>query len=187
MEKFASHPIKVARSYDFFSGTFFPSLRASDKPIAIACLRLVTFLPLRPLFSLPCFIAFISRSTSLPADGLYFREELDFFELLFFAGVFFEEDFFADFCVAFLVAIVNSPFRIGGFHPEDELHQQSQSLRIIVSLALASTLRLQSPRPTLPRQSIPTSSSVSTIVFSLTHHPARPNALPEDPQPAPES
>src|ERR1700727_3858134 len=97
MEKFASHPIKVARSYDFFSGTFFPSLRASDKPIAIACLRLGTFLPLRPLFSLPCFIAFISRSTSLPADGLYLRTELDFFAAVFLT------DFFAAFFVAIAI------------------------------------------------------------------------------------
>src|SRR6201986_3350408 len=90
--------------YDFFAGTFLPSLRASDNPIAIACFLLVTFLPLRPLFSLPCFIAFISRSTSLPADGLYFREELDFFELLFFA-----EDFLVDFFAVFLVAIAILP------------------------------------------------------------------------------
>ena len=34
-----------------FLGTFAPSFLASDKPIAIACLRDVTFLPLRPLFS----------------------------------------------------------------------------------------------------------------------------------------
>ena len=81
-------------------GTFLPSLRASDRPMAIACLRLVTFFPLRPLFSLPCFIAFISRSTSLLADGLYFRVELDFF-----AAVFFAATFFVAFLVAFFVAI----------------------------------------------------------------------------------
>ena len=34
-------------------GTFAPALRASDRPIAIACLRLVTFLPERPLRSVP--------------------------------------------------------------------------------------------------------------------------------------
>jgi hypothetical protein len=58
-------------------GTFAPDRRASDKPIAIACLRLFTFLPLRPLLSLPRFIAFISRSTDLPAFGLYLRREDD--------------------------------------------------------------------------------------------------------------
>lgn len=61
--------------------------------MAMACLRLVTFLPLRPDFSLPCFIAFISRSTSLPADGEYLRPE-DFFRaeaLLCDAVVFFAE------------------------------------------------------------------------------------------------
>ena len=41
----------------FFAGTFAPLSRASDKPIAIACLRLVTVLPLRPDFSLPRFIS----------------------------------------------------------------------------------------------------------------------------------
>lgn len=45
--------------------------------MAIACLGLVTFFP-DPLFNLPCFIAFISRSTLLEAFGLYLREELDF-------------------------------------------------------------------------------------------------------------
>jgi hypothetical protein len=60
--------------------------------MAIACLRLVTFLPL-PLFSLPSFIAFISVSTLLPAASLYFRV---LFLLL-------------DFLLAFLVAIGRLP------------------------------------------------------------------------------
>lgn len=46
-----------------FLGTFAPSSLASDKPIAIACLRLVTFLPLRPLRSLPDFISSIALFT----------------------------------------------------------------------------------------------------------------------------
>jgi hypothetical protein len=37
---------------DFF-GTFSPFSLASDNPIAIACLREVTFFPLRPLFNFP--------------------------------------------------------------------------------------------------------------------------------------
>jgi len=50
--------------------------------MAIACFRFMTFFPLRPDFNLPCFIAFISRSTALDALGPYFRP-LDFFlELL---------------------------------------------------------------------------------------------------------
>ena len=60
----------------------------------MACLRLVTFLPLRPDFSLPRFIASISRFTSLPADGEYLRLE-DFFELDFFEADFLELDFLA--------------------------------------------------------------------------------------------
>jgi hypothetical protein len=81
--------------------------------MAMACLRLVTVLPLRPDFSLPRFISRISRSTFLLADGEYLRVE-DFLELDFFAVVLFfaldrdarglrlELDFFL---VAILVAI----------------------------------------------------------------------------------
>ena len=47
----------------------------------MACFGLVTFFPLRPDFSLPSFIARISRSTSLPAEGEYLRPE-DFFARL---------------------------------------------------------------------------------------------------------
>jgi hypothetical protein len=90
-------------------------------------LRLVTFLPLRPLFSLPRFISRISRSTFLLADGLYFLEldflldfdfadvffAVDFFADAFLLGLFLRvlfllEDFFADFLLAFLVAILSS-------------------------------------------------------------------------------
>lgn len=58
--------------------------------MAMACFGFVTFLPLRPDFSLPCFISRISLSTFLLADGEYLRLE-DFFEL-----DFLELDFFAD-------------------------------------------------------------------------------------------
>ena len=50
---------------DFFAGTFAPALRASDSPMAIACLRLVTFLPDLPLFKVPCLR---SRMTFLTLD-----------------------------------------------------------------------------------------------------------------------
>jgi hypothetical protein len=40
-----------------------PARRASESPIAIACFRLVTFLPERPDRSLPAFISRIERST----------------------------------------------------------------------------------------------------------------------------
>jgi hypothetical protein len=50
----------------FFAGTFAPSLRASDNPIAIACLRLVTFLPEPPLLSVPALRSFIAASTLSP-------------------------------------------------------------------------------------------------------------------------
>lgn len=54
------------------SGTLAPSFLASDKPIAIACFRLVTVLPLRPLFSSPRFSSCIARSTLSWAPCEYF-------------------------------------------------------------------------------------------------------------------
>jgi len=65
----------------------------------MACLGLVTFLPLRPLLSLPAFISRISVSTCLPAAGLYLR--VDFFAEVFLAGDFFAAVFFVG---AFLLA-----------------------------------------------------------------------------------
>jgi len=46
--------------------------------MAMACLRLVTLFPLRPLFSVPRFSSCIARSTFLPAIGLYLREDFFF-------------------------------------------------------------------------------------------------------------
>ena len=70
----------------------------------MACFRFVTFLPLRPDFSFPCFIALISRSTDFEAFGLYLRPVDFFFALDFFAALFFEaEPFFA---LLFLVALL---------------------------------------------------------------------------------
>lgn len=60
----------------FFLGTFAPSFLASDKPIAIACLRLVTFFPLRPLFNVPFFFSCITFFTFFPAFFEYRGIEL---------------------------------------------------------------------------------------------------------------
>ena len=46
-------------------GTFPPALRACERPIAIACLRLLTFLPDLPLFSVPRFRSCIAFLTLL--------------------------------------------------------------------------------------------------------------------------
>jgi hypothetical protein len=46
---------------------------ASERPMAMACLRLVTFRPERPLFSVPALRFFITRSTSAEAFLEYFR------------------------------------------------------------------------------------------------------------------
>ena len=40
--------------------------------MAIACLRLVTFFPDRPLFSVPCFLSCMARSTFSEAAFPYF-------------------------------------------------------------------------------------------------------------------
>jgi hypothetical protein len=58
---------------DFRAGTFFPSLRASERPMAMACLRLVTFLPDLPLLNVPFLRFFIARSTFLAEPLEYFR------------------------------------------------------------------------------------------------------------------
>ena len=52
------------RDDDFFAGTLPPALRASDRPIAIACSLLFTFLP-EPLFSVPRLRSCIARFTLL--------------------------------------------------------------------------------------------------------------------------
>jgi hypothetical protein len=56
-----------------FFGTFAPSRRASARPIAIACLRLLTLRPERPLFSVPDLRFFIARPTLADAFLEYFR------------------------------------------------------------------------------------------------------------------
>lgn len=56
---------------DFLRGTFAPERRACDKPIAIACLRFLTFLPERPLFSFPRFRSCIAFFTFSDAFLLY--------------------------------------------------------------------------------------------------------------------
>jgi hypothetical protein len=54
---------------DFFRGTFAPFFRASESPIAIACLRLFTLPPLPPLpeRSVPLFFRRIALATLLLA------------------------------------------------------------------------------------------------------------------------
>jgi len=61
------------RFFDAFFGTFLPFALASDRPIAIACLRLLTFLPERPLFNVPALRFFIARPTSADAFFEYLR------------------------------------------------------------------------------------------------------------------
>ena len=62
----------------FFFGTFAPARRASDRPMAIACFLLLTFLPDLPLLSVP----------ALPLHGSanFFRGVFGVFPLLCFLG-----------------------------------------------------------------------------------------------------
>src|SRR5262245_49429678 len=58
---------------DGLGGTFAPLSRASDRPMAMACLRLFTVRPLRPLFSVPRLRRRIADSTVFCAFLPYFR------------------------------------------------------------------------------------------------------------------
>ena len=88
---------------ELLRGTFAPFFRASDKPIAIACLRLFTVPPLppRPLFSVPFFLRRIALPTLLLAARPYFRPP-DF-----------RPDFFLD-AMTPPVDRVTGPLRSGG-------------------------------------------------------------------------
>jgi len=68
----------------FFFGTRAPFLRASERPIAMACFLLFTLPPLppRPERKVPFFLRRIALATVFPAPLLYLRR-LDFF----FAGM----------------------------------------------------------------------------------------------------
>src|ERR1700740_3304167 len=63
---------------DLCLGTLAPFLRASESPMAIACLRLLTLPPLppRPDFRVPRFFLRIALATRLPAAFPYLRPEL---------------------------------------------------------------------------------------------------------------
>jgi hypothetical protein len=106
----------VPGPYFFFGafGTFAPDFRASLNPIAMACFRLVTFFPLRPDFSVPFSIAFISRSTLLPAALPYFVD--DFFFADFFVAAFFVL-FFVAAMMLILPSLVRKPKRAQGLPP----------------------------------------------------------------------
>lgn len=56
----------------FFEGTFAPFSLASERPIAMACFGLVTFLADLPLFNVPFSIFFMDDSTLFWAASAYF-------------------------------------------------------------------------------------------------------------------
>ena len=59
--------------FEAFLGTFAPRALASERPMAIACLRLLTLRPDRPLFRVPALRSFIARLTLADAFFEYFR------------------------------------------------------------------------------------------------------------------
>src|SRR5215471_3425683 len=79
-QHWCSSPFPVPRSpllvlQDRLRGTLAPFFRASDRPIAMACLRLFTFPPFppRPLRNVPFFRRRIALSTRLVAARPYRR------------------------------------------------------------------------------------------------------------------
>ncbi len=64
--------LDALREDDFRLGTLAPERRASDSPMAIACLRLLARLPARPLFSLPRLYSCIALPTFFLELVLYF-------------------------------------------------------------------------------------------------------------------
>jgi hypothetical protein len=65
-------PLELLRELERLRGTFAPDRRASLKPIAIACFRLVTLRPELPDRSVPCFRSCITLRTFSPAFLPYF-------------------------------------------------------------------------------------------------------------------
>src|SRR5206468_10635965 len=61
-----------------FGGTFAPCFRALDSPMAMACFRLFTFLPERPLFSLPRLNSCIALLTCFLEPRPYLAMTLSF-------------------------------------------------------------------------------------------------------------
>jgi hypothetical protein len=68
----------------FLLGTFAPAARASESPIAIACLRLVTFFFERPERKVPCFRSCMTFFTVLATEAPYFLRPDFFFAAMFF-------------------------------------------------------------------------------------------------------
>ena len=67
-DRFELEPFDPDERFELFflAGTLAPFFRASESPMAIACFRLFTFLPL-PLFSVPFLRLRIELSTDLEA------------------------------------------------------------------------------------------------------------------------
>jgi hypothetical protein len=70
---FALRFLELFLFFEVFFGTFLPSALASERPMAIACLRLLTLRPERPLFRVPALRFFIARPTLADAFLEYFR------------------------------------------------------------------------------------------------------------------
>jgi hypothetical protein len=71
--RFALRFFAVFRFFAAFFGTLAPAALASERPIAIACLRLLTLRAERPLLSVPALRFFIARPTLADAFFEYLR------------------------------------------------------------------------------------------------------------------
>jgi hypothetical protein len=69
---FAGRPVFFDVFFDAFLGTFAPFFLASERPMAIACFLLVTFLPDRPDVNDPFFFLRIALATVFCAFFEYF-------------------------------------------------------------------------------------------------------------------
>jgi hypothetical protein len=70
----------------FLRGTFPPARRASDNPIAMACFRLVTFFPERPLRRVPLLRSRIARLTFCAAFRPYLAIRILLAEIFLWSG-----------------------------------------------------------------------------------------------------
>lgn len=128
-----------------------PLRRASESPIAIACLRLVTLRPDLPERSLPRFISCISSRTFSLADGLYLRRVMRLREVDFFRDVDLRLRVVAFFRVpvalreAFLREVLDF-FRDGDFFREVDFFREEDLLRedfrVVVFLRAVVFLRV---------------------------------------------
>ena len=130
------------RQAAFFLGTLAPFLRASERPIAIACFRLVTLPPLPPLpeRSVPRFSRRMALATDLPTALPYLRPLELLRELELFFGA-----------IWFLLALQRVTKKYGLMsHPERGIFCRLLEGRLTCRVALAGFRTCTCETPTAP-------------------------------------